>query len=736
MDALSSSDILLFGPFRFDRRSRRLSGRAEDGSDQPVSVGSRALTVLAALTERPGDLVTKDEIMCAVWPGTVVEESNLTVQISALRRILDAGSGGQSCILTESGRGYRFVLPVTHPGEQPSVGEPAPTGDRMEAVAEMTAAHPRTRLWRWLAVGSGAITTIALVVMWLGGWPARTAAPPRLSLVVLPFQNLSGDPKDDYLADGITDDLTSDLSHIPGALVAARESAYTFKSKAVDVRQVGQALGVRYVLEGSVRRIEDTLRINVQLTSAETGMHLWSDRFDERIANLNAGQEQVVMRMRDNLGISLIDIESARSLHERPTNPDAFDLILRARAIRNLPPNPRRDKDTLALLERALVLDPNSVYALTYVAYYLADSVGNEGWGDFERLQRAERLLARARTIAPKSEVVLNTYVLWLRSVGRCPEAIEAAQQALKIDPIGTRVMTGIYNELALCKVFTGHTEEALELQKRADQLNPLSPFKYLRYAAMGTCSLWLGRDRDAITYLERSLTMKPETDSYTHWQYRKLAAAYARTGQMEEARQYLSKANRLWPYDTVRSHYPDDLSSRVFAAQIRGYQDGLRLAGERDHADEGADFGVPTDGSLHGEIAGFTPKVAPGAQTIRTPDLSRLLAETRPIVIDTMSYTWGVSIPGAVGLKFAGLGGTSTDEAQHRLRSKLHDLTGGDVNRPLVAVGWNSERFDGRNLALRLVALGYTRVYWYRGGREAWEVAGLPETEVDLQEW
>jgi tetratricopeptide (TPR) repeat protein len=296
--------------------------------------------------------------------------------------------------------------------------------------------------------------------------------------------------------------------------------------------------------------------------------------------------------------------------------------------------------------------------------------------------------------------------------------------------------MTGIYNELALCKMFTGHTEEALELQKRADQLNPLSPFKYVRYQQLGTCSLWLGRDRDAITYLERSLAMKPEIDPSTHWQYRKLAAAYARTGQMEEARQYLSKADRLWPYDTVRSHYPNDLSSAVFAAQIRGFQDGLRLAGERDHADEDADFGVPTDDALHGEIAGFTPKDAPGAQTIRTPDLSRLLAEVRPVIIDTMSYTWGVSVPGAVGLKFSGLGSSFTDEAQDRLRSKLHELTGGNLNRPIVAVGWNSERFDGRNLALRLAALGYIQIYWYRGGREAWEVAGLPETAPDVREW
>ena len=135
-------------------------------------------------------------------------------------------------------------------------------------------------------------------------------------------------------------------------------------------------------------------------------------------------------------------------------------------------------------------------------------------------------------------------------------------------------------------------------------------------------------------------------------------------------------------------------------------------------------------------EAAGQAPTSAPGAATIRTPELVRLLAEARPIVIDPVSYSWGLSIPGAVGLKFVGLGGSVTDEAQDRLRGKVHDLTVGDLNQPVVAVGWNSEHFDGRNLALRLVALGYTRVYWYRGGREAWEMAGLPETKVDLQEW
>ena len=173
-----------------------------------------------------------------------------------------------------------------------------------------------------------------------------------------------------------------------------------------------------------------------------------------------------------------------------------------------------------------------------------------------------------------------------------------------------------------------------------------------------------------------------------------------------------------------------------MYAEQIKLFQAALRLAGERDHADEHADSSATPDNALHSETVGHTPTDAPGARTIQTMDLSRLLAVSRPLVVDTMSYWWGVSIPGSVGLKYAGSGGILADTTQDRLRIKMHELTACDFKRPIVAVGWNAERFDGRNLALRLVALGYTNVHWYRGGREAWEVAGLPEAEIDVHGW
>jgi adenylate cyclase len=689
MDTLGSSDVFVFDRFRLHRRGAGLFRQDAAGAWVLVDIGARALDVLGVLVDRHGDLVTRDELMRAVWPGMAIEEHNLTVQISALRRVLDEGRTGSSCIVTVPGRGYRFVLPVTRPKQ----------------------AHADPAL-----------------------------APARLSIVVLPFENLSGDPKDGHLADAITDDLTSDLTLIPDVSVTAREAANAYHGQSQDVRTIGEELRVRYVLKGSVRRLGTTLRVNIRLISAETSALLWSDRFEQEIGEPGAAQDSIVTRLKDELDFRLIDIESTRSIRERPNNPDAFDLALHARSIIYQPPSLQRQSEVLRLLESALALDPRSVYAMTYIAFHLTSGT-EAGGGAFRRqnsddMQRAGHLLAQARAIAPDSLMVLNTYVMWLREVGRCAEAIEVCQRAIHMYPNRIRGFTNFHHVLAGCKTWMGHAEEGIALEAEADRLNPRSPWRFNRYRYIGWYSLLLGRDLDAINYLQRSLAIKPEEDGSTHWQYRWLAGAYARTGNVASARQYLASAERLWPYDTVRSRAPELLTSPVYVEQFRRFQDALRLTGLRDHADEDADFGVPADAALHGELAGLTPTCAPGAKTLRTVDFVQFLAESRPIVIDMMTYFWGQSIPGAVGLKYAGLGGSITDAAQGRLRGKMHELTKGNFDAPIVAIGWNSERFDGRNLVLRLVALGYTNVYWYRGGREAWETNDLPEDALDVQDW
>ena len=229
----------------------------------------------------------------------------------------------------------------------------------------------------------------------------------RLSLVVLPFDNLGGEADDDYLVAGVTDDLTTALSHIPGTFVISRATAYSYRGKAEDIRRIGRDLGVRYVVRGSLRRFGPTLRVNVELSSTETGAQLWSDSFDQKVADLASGQEQIVIRMRAALNVSLVDTEAARSLQERPTNPDAFDFILRARAVMLLP----QTKDTMAqavgLFQQALSRDPNAVLALVGAVQAILDEQYFGGLSYEVAMDEAEQYLRRAKMLAPNSEAVL-----------------------------------------------------------------------------------------------------------------------------------------------------------------------------------------------------------------------------------------------------------------------------------------------------------------------------------------
>jgi TolB-like protein len=284
MEALCSSEIFLFEGFRLDRRG--LFRWAKSGDLTPVEIGSRALEVLRVLLERPGELLLRSEIISAAWPRTVVGDNNLSVQISTLRRVLDQDCSQGSFIQTVPGRGYRFIAPVT----------------RVEPDAR------------------SAVQTISH-----GGEPSR----PRLSIVVLPFANIGNDPEQQYnFADGITEDLTTDLSRLESMLVISRNTALTYRNKLVDTRRIGRELGVRYVLDGSVQRSGKQVRIAAQLVDAATDAHLWAERFDRDTGDLFALQSEITGRIANALGLELIAAEAAR-----PTdNPDAPDYILRGRA--------------------------------------------------------------------------------------------------------------------------------------------------------------------------------------------------------------------------------------------------------------------------------------------------------------------------------------------------------------------------------------------------------------------
>ena len=313
----------------------------------------------------------------------------------------------------------------------------------------------------------------------------------------------------------------------------------------------------------------------------------------------------------------------------------------------------------------------------------------------------------------------------------RCTELIAVAQRTIEAHP----VLSGPYQWLGICLMREGRPAEAVQRLEQAIRTNPRTPQIDNRYRLMGAALMRLERYDEAASWSHRALAANPNQSVQTRGNlHAAIAAAQALSGDLEAARLSASEAKRLWPTLTARGYPQFKIWNPTEIAQTDRIRDGLRAAGIRDHADEDADSGVMSDAALHTNYAAPTPVSVPGARTIRTPELASLLEERRPLVLDT-TY-WGGSIPGAVALWGVGIGGSLSDDYQDRLRQKLRQLTAGNIDAPVVTVGWNAERYQGRNLALRLVALGYTEVYWYRGGREAWLVAGLPVAEVALQDW
>ena len=347
-------------------------------------------------------------------------------------------------------------------------------------------------------------------------------------------------------------------------------------------------------------------------------------------------------------------------------------------------------------------------------------------------LERITTLLSEAAAIDGDHAEVLLASAHLLRLQQRWPELITVLNRLIDMYPTHAEG----HERLGFSKIRSGAAEEGIQLLHTALQLDPRNPLAYNIYLNLGFGLLLLGRYEASIQCHQGNLAANPGVPIWLQaWTWNQMASAYALNGQLSEARSALAEAIRLDPHDTVRSHYPE-VRDPTYMAQIERYREGLRLAGLRDHAKEDVDFGVPSDGQLRATLRGFTPLTARGAGTVLTAELVSLLATQKPLVLDTVTNFWGFSIPGAIGLRGAGVGGDDHDSVQARLSATVQALTRGERGSPIVTAGWNAERFDGYNLALRLVALGYRRVRWYRGGREAWEAAGLPVTELAIQSW
>jgi adenylate cyclase len=360
-------------------------------------------------------------------------------------------------------------------------------------------------------------------------------AAPRLSIVVLPFANLSDNREQQYFADGITEDLTTDLSRLENMFVISRNTAFTYRNKPIDTKQIGRELGVRYVLEGSIRRSGNQLRVSAQLIDAATDAHLWAERFDRDTGDLFALQNEITSRLANALGVELIAAEAAR-----PTeHPDALDYILRGRAAWNKGPTRDDYAQAISLFERALALDPRSVDAQSWLASVLATRVISQLTDSAAAdIARAEGLIGQVLAASPRSPLAHYTKGRVLRTQNRCEEAIPEYETALALN----RNLVGALNGLGSCKLYAGSIDEVIPLQEQAIRLSPRDPRIGWWYLLIGTVHLLQSRTDEAIVWLEKARSAVPAAPVvHIH-----LAAAYALGGDLDRSATELAEARRL----------------------------------------------------------------------------------------------------------------------------------------------------------------------------------------------
>jgi TolB-like protein len=508
------ADVFLFEAFWFDRRAGALFRRDAGGGLVPVAMGSRALAVLDTLVAREGHLVPKDEIMHAVWPETVVEDNNLTVQISALRRVLDQGRAGGSCIQTIARRGYRFLGRLARDGGDPR---------------------------------------------------------PRLSIVVLPFANLSNDPEQEYFVDGMVEEITTAIARLPWLFVIARNSSFTYKGKAVDVRQVGNALGVRYVLEGSVRKGRNRVRINAQLIDTTTGAHIWADRFDGALDNIFDLQDQVASNVAGAIEPKLRQSEIERARRKPTANLTAYDLYLRALA-QTYRFTDEGHAEAVVLARQALAIDPSYAPAAALVGRCRAHQ-RVQWWGALSAADVAEACrLARQALEAERddAETISQAAYTLFYLAGEAAIAAAALDRVLAFNPNAAHAWMVRGNIHAL----RNQPEAAIEAFERARRLSPFDPYAFAYACGTAIAHLAARRFEQATQWADRALHGQPRMVAAM----RVKVAANAYLGRLDEARAELSRMLAINPEQTIAG-YREDFH---FAAPevLELYVTGLRLAG------------------------------------------------------------------------------------------------------------------------------------------------------------
>jgi TolB-like protein/class 3 adenylate cyclase len=395
---------------------------------------------------------------------------------------------------------------------------------------------------------------------------------PRLSIVVLPFANIGGDPEQDYFVDGVTESLTTDLSRISGAFVIARNTAFTFKGKAVDVKKLGRELNVRYVLEGSVQRGSNRLRVNVQLIDVETGNHLWAERFDKLVADLFDMQDEIVSRLASTLNTQLIEAEARHA--ERSLHPDAMDLVFQGRAWFNKGVTPEHMAQARGFYERALALEPGNVEALVGTAQ-ANFAIGSNFLTDarIEHLTAAEVAVTKALSLAPNHPRAQFVLGLVQTFTNRAAQGIAKYERALALD----RNLANAHANIGFGKLCLGRAGETEAHIDRALHLSPRDNAVNIWTLYVGIAKFWQGADAEAIVWLRRSLEANRNHPTAHFY----LAAVLAHVGELDEARATAQAGLALNPSFSIRRFRTNTPSNHpVYLAGRERVYEGLRMAG------------------------------------------------------------------------------------------------------------------------------------------------------------
>jgi TolB-like protein/Flp pilus assembly protein TadD len=514
----------LFENFILDTDRRELRRGAD-----VVPTTPQVFDLLDYLIQHRDRVVSKDDLISAVWNGRIVSDAALTTRLNAVRTAIGDDGGKQRLIKTLPRKGFRFVGVVQE-------------GQRSETVTQNEAE------------------------------PQKPLSPPRLSIVVLPFVNLSGDPEQDYFVDGVTESLTTDLSRISGSFVIGRHTAFTYKGKAVDLKQIGRELNIRYVLEGSVQRGGNRLRVNVQLVDAKTGNHLWAERFEKPIADLFDMQDEIVSRLANTLNAQLIEAEARRA--ERSLHPDAMELYFQGMACFNKGKTAEHATRARGFFEPALALDPKNVEALVAMAE-VDEAIGTSFLADDRaaRFAAAETALIKALSLAPQ-----HARAHWLLGrvkmfTNRAAQGIADCEQALALD----RNLASAHGEIGHAKYFLGRGAETEAHVQEALRLSPRDTGAFVWMMFAGLAKLQIAADEEAVARFRRSVEIN-RNHPRTHFF---LGAALAHLGRLDEARSAVQAGLALNPSFTIRSFRAGALGNNptYLAGRERTYE-GMRMAG------------------------------------------------------------------------------------------------------------------------------------------------------------